>query len=381
MRGAQQIVLAVFLPFLSIPLSPCRLVAQEVIVGVNIVNPMRASVADQNALIAQLNAAGVHVVRAGITPDDKGIDLARRLNAAGIRIELNLSPQYAANAPSRPYQPDAFPQMWGGHPLSYADPELSRAYFQTLFDKLDADGIVLAGLELGNEINWTAFNAEFPLPGEGKILSLDDLYRDPEGMQIAKGYLQYVKILAVLKEVRDGSQLNRHAPIIAAGLVDAPDGEKLYNNKREDMVSLSATIAFLRANGLDALVDGYGVHSYPSSDQPGNPAAAAKRTARFESVDLSVCRAPGSSGGKPCWFTEWGFENNDFSCPANESARVQLVREMRANFQRAAAQHLLAGTIYFSWNSDPWAKQPNASSVYRCGNLTESGRLALSPLH
>jgi hypothetical protein len=31
-------------------------------------------------------------------------------------------------------------------------------------------------------------------------------------------------------------------------LVSAKDGEKLYNNKKEDMVSLSATIAFLRAS-------------------------------------------------------------------------------------------------------------------------------------
>jgi hypothetical protein len=35
-------------------------------------------------------------------------------------------------------------------------------------------------------------------------------------------------------------------------MVTAPDGGKLYNNKREDMVSLSATMTFLRANSLDA---------------------------------------------------------------------------------------------------------------------------------
>jgi hypothetical protein len=93
-------------------------------------------------------------------------------------------------------------------------------------------------MELGNEINWAAFNAEFPLPGEGKILSLADLSHDPEGRQIAKGFLQYLKILAVLKEVRDHSRLNRNTPIITAGMVDAKDGDKLYSNKKEDMVRL-----------------------------------------------------------------------------------------------------------------------------------------------
>ena len=157
---------------------------------------------------------------------------------------------------------------------------------------LDANGIALAGIELGNEINWAAFNAEFPLPGEGRILSLSDLSHHSEGKQIAKGFLQYGKIMAVLKEVRDHSRLNRSTPLISAAMVTAPDRGKLYNNKREDMVSLLATMTFLRANGLDALVDGYGIHTYPSSDHPGDPALAPRRTERFESVDLlRVARA------------------------------------------------------------------------------------------
>jgi hypothetical protein len=72
--------------------------------------------------------------------------------------------------------------------------------------------------------------------------------------------------LAALKEVRDHSRLNRTTPIISAGLVAAPDGGKLYNNKKEDMVSLPATLAFLRAGGLDALVDAYdSLRPYPKS--------------------------------------------------------------------------------------------------------------------
>ena len=214
----------------------------------------------------------------GVTANDKGMDYAKRAAALGISIQLIVSPQYPPGAPSRPYEPKVFPEMWGGHPLSYADPELSRIYFQSLFDQFDANGIVLTAVELGNEINWAAFNPEFPLPGEGRILSYDDLYHDPEGRQIAKGFLQYLKILALLKKARDHSRLNQKTPIISAGLVAAPDGrEKLYNKKREDVVSLSATIRFLRANGLDSLVDAYGIHSYPSSAQPGNPTAAAKR--------------------------------------------------------------------------------------------------------
>jgi microcystin degradation protein MlrC len=94
-------------------LAPARAPAQEVVVGVNVVNPMRASVADQNTLLSQLKAAQVRVIRCGISHDDKGIDFAKRAAAQGIRIQLIVGPQYTPNAPSRPYQPDVFPAMWG----------------------------------------------------------------------------------------------------------------------------------------------------------------------------------------------------------------------------------------------------------------------------
>jgi hypothetical protein len=167
-------------------------------------------------------------------------------------------------------------------------------------------------------------------------------------------------------------------PIISAGLVSAKDGEKLYNNKKEDMVSLAATIAFLRAHGLDSLIDAYGVHSYPSRTKPGDPTAAAQRASRLKSVDLAECRPAGSAGGKPCWITEWGFPNADLSCPAKEAGRMLLVEELRRDFADAAAEHRLAGIDYFSWNSDPWSKQTDPDSVYRCGGLTESGRQAIA---
>lgn len=379
MHGIKRRVSMAFFPLAVFFLFLAPLRAQDMVVGVNVVNPMRASVADQNTLLGQLKAAQVHVIRCGISHDEKGIDFAKRAAAQGIRIQLIVGPRYTSDAPTRPYQPDVFPAMWSGHPLSFADPALSKTDFQHLFDGLDANSIQLAGVELGNEINWAAFNPEFPLPGEGKILSLDDLTGDPEGKQIAKGLLQYVNILAVLKEVRDNSRLNRSTPIISAGLVSAEDGGKLYNNKKEDMVSLAATIAFLRAHGLDSLVDAYGVHSYPSPGKPGDPTAAAERAARLNRVDLAQCRANGSAQGKPCWITEWGFPNPEVSCPAKEAGRALLVEELRSDFAAAAAEHRLAGIDYFAWDSDPWSKKIDPDSVYRCGSLTESGRQAIAP--
>jgi hypothetical protein len=362
--------------FLAQPV-PAR--AAELVVGVNLDNPLRASTDEQNAIFAQLRAAGVQVIRNGIRGDlDKGLDFLRRAAAQDIRVQLIVTPAYPPDAPTRPYMPDRFPRMWGGHPLSSADPELSRAAYRKLFAALDAAGITLAGLELGNEINWAAFNPDFPLPGLGKILDREDLRSTPQGQQIARGYLQYLKVLAVLKEERDRSRLNRGAPIISAGLVAAPDGEKLYNNRKQDIVSLPATIGFLREHGLDALVDAYGIHSYPSSARPDDARERAKRSARLREVDLSQCGTAGSDR-KPCWITEWGFLNRDLTCPGNDAPRVRLVREARAEFARAAAEGRLVGITYFAWTAEPWAREPSPLSIYRCGGLTESGRLAIAP--
>src|SRR6202034_318429 len=95
--------------------APALAAAQDMVVGVNVVNPMRASVADQNALLGQLEAAQVRVIRCGISNDDKGIDFARRAAAQGIHIQLIVNAAYPPDAPTRPYQPDEFPAMWGGH--------------------------------------------------------------------------------------------------------------------------------------------------------------------------------------------------------------------------------------------------------------------------
>jgi hypothetical protein len=110
----------------------------------------------------------------------------------------------------------------------------------------------------------SALTRNFRSRGEGKVFSLAELSSDPEGRKIASGYLQYLEILAVLKQVRDASSLNRETPIISAGLspsgparTDPPDG------LREDAVTIDATLQFLRAHGLDNYADAYGIHIYP----------------------------------------------------------------------------------------------------------------------
>jgi len=180
--------------------------AQEAAIGVNVINPYVLGATEQDAMLDAIHASGVSVIRASITLDDKGVDYAERAWKHGVRIEWLI---YHFGG----YDP------FGKNPLSAADPDQFRATFQPVLDRLEAKGIVLAAFELGNEINLSGTNPEFAKPeGRARQLSLADLDSDPQGQRVAQGFRQYLKILAVLKDIRDRSKLNRQTSIMTAGL-------------------------------------------------------------------------------------------------------------------------------------------------------------------
>jgi hypothetical protein len=237
---------------------------------------------------------------------------------------------------------------------------------------------VLEAFEPGNEINWAGFNADFFLPGEGRVLGMNDLTNDHEGKRVAQGFLQYIKLLKVLKDIRDHSKLNQQTAVITAGLADSDEGG--WPKKRKtDVVSIPTTLGFLRANGLDKLVDGYGIHSYPPCGNPGTREGAAKRRVYLEH-NASECQPPQSASGKPCWFTEWGVGGANRTCPVDDKDKVKLVREVRDYYGHLARQERLNGLIFYVWHGDWHAGQENPASAFRCGALTQSGRLALAPM-
>src|SRR5580704_3433130 len=78
------------------------------------------------------------------------------------------------------------------------------------------------------------------------------------------------------------------------------------------------------------------------------------------------------------WLTEWAFNNRDQSCPLDEKTRVQLIATMRSALKRFAEEGRLAASFYYSWRGLPWEKE-NQGAIFRCGGLTDAGKLALSP--
>lgn len=339
------------------------------VIGVDLDNPQRLIAEQQDAVLDQLQRAQVDVVRAPLKPpwdgEDYGpaIDFIRKAYARGIKTELIVQLQYREDARKRPAikgQPD----LWPSYPLSSADPTRFRMHFEPLLNRLEDADIVLVALELGNEINSPAFNGDFSeVERQGRVFSADELRGDRDARKIAEGYRQYIQVLWVLKEIRDRSRLNRDTPILSAGLADpGPSGPR---RTKTDAAAIAGSLQYLRENGMDGLVDAYGVHAYPWAN------TAAKRLLQLEQDTLSECRA--RDRGKPCWLTEWGLPAESGACPLNDASRAATMRELIGDFSRFARQGRLEGLIYYAWTDDTYG-------IYRCAMLTESGRLALDPM-
>jgi hypothetical protein len=344
--------------------------AGTIIVGVHVNNIDSMTEQQQDALVSLLRQNGVKTVRTGIGGAfNHFIIVAHR---AGIGVLAAMAPTAASkahwhqvgNAPDR---------QWVGPSLTDADPEKFKAWFAAALAPLETAGVPLTAFELGNEINLPNENGDIPVPpaGQARELGLADLDNpnDPEGREVAASFRVYLRVMAALKDVRDHSAVNRRTPIITAGLSDTgPVGRQ--PSWKTDGVNIPATIEFMRQNGLDRLVDAYGVHFYPSNYDPNTPVR--ERIHGLEERALAPC-----TRAKPCWLTEWGFANPSLSCPIQDDVRLRLFRTEREAFKTFINQGRLVATILYNWQSKPGYEYP---SVFRCGALTEAGKLALSPL-
>jgi len=343
-----------------------------VIVGVNTVNPNQLNDQQQDQLIDELQAANVKTIRLPLA-NDQSVRFIVNAYQHGIGTILIIYPTAGStNVRMRPADPSVG-LGWRVAAFSDIDPSAFRGWVKAQLNAIEASGVRLTALEFGNEINSAGYDGDFTSSGYGRVFAIGDLSKvsDPQIAAITKGYLKYLKTLAVLKQVRDQSKLNRKTPILSAGLADPGLPGPPRSLDKQDWVSIAATLEFLRRHGMDKLVDGYAIHSYPNGD-PTTPVAA--RIDVLSHDAFSMC-----TSAKPCWLTEWAFNNTNQSCPINDETRLRLIQTERQAFKYFADQGRLAATIYFSWNGNPGDKE-NPGAIFSCGALTNAGQLALSPL-
>jgi hypothetical protein len=338
-------------------------------VGVNFANGDRLSQSAQLTVLSELQAAGAKVIRIPLEPRTWGppgvyddiIALINAAHARGISPIVIVPLQYPAAVKPRPYNP-AYPDIWAAYPLSQSDPALFTSWFTPILAQLEASGVVLAGLELGNEINWAPFNGDFPVPGEGNVFGDADLYSNSEAEVIAAGYRAYMLSLQALRQIRDASALNQATPVISAGLANpgAPrTGGVAADGVAIDAVSINATLNYLRAYGLDTTADSYGIHFYPNAN-----ATSAQKYNDLANNALTQCGKYGVS----CTVTEWGFRLPSFTCPLNDSSRRNLADEILTDVANWGPA--IRSIVWFDWLSTQYG-------LYQCASETATGHLVL----
>jgi hypothetical protein len=287
---------------------------------------------------------------------DDSIALIKAAALSGFRVVVIVPLQYPGTVQLRSYNPN-YPGIWASYPLSQSDPELFASWFTPILSNLEASGVVLGGLELWNEINWTAFNGDFPVPGKGRIFSYQDLRTDEEAKVVANGYRQYMLSLAALKQIRDNSTLNQVTPVISAGLSNP--GAAGRSSGQLDAVAINATLTYLRNYGLDSYADMYGIHFYPSAT-----ATPAHRQADLANNALTQC----GQFGVPCAVTEYGFKLASSTCPAPDAPRQALAQELLSAVSAYGTR--VQRMLWFDWLGPQYG-------LYRCGAETGTGVIVL----
>ncbi len=332
--------------------------------GINRVNLAWLPADARQRLLADMAANGVRLIRLSLTaPFPNSLDAVRVASGHGMRILLEIplgTPAfYRPEVTKRP----GHGRVWDMYRLSDIDLDAFRTAFAAALHDIDRQGIVLAAIQPGNELNWAGYNGDlhvYPDAHRRTARTVTEL-RNPSAF--AAGLDRYVEIVRVIREELSMTRANRGAQIITAGAADTPI--EVADARAMERVDAHAFIAMLRARGIDRHIDAYGIHVYP-----GTTVAPIVRRRHIDAM-LASCAAPGQ--GIPCWITEWGLANASPSCPLEDDERARTVREVRQGLEEEIASRRVGNAFYFDWDS----RTPY--SVWRCGELTPSGRAAIAP--
>jgi hypothetical protein len=363
MRSFRHIVVVVIaLLFLS-----SAAAADQPLQGMNIVNPQWRPVATWTKTIEQLKLHGVASIRVGlVAPYEKSKAFIVKAARAGLEvlviIQINDKRALRAGAKVRP----GHGRTWDLYPLSDVDIAQFETNLASDVKSLEAAGVRALGFEVGNEINWAPFNGDLSIDSEGIILGAGDLKSGPKAKYITASFDHYLRLVGAVKRVRDQSRLNKNTPIISAGLSDVRN-PKWLRRKKFDYISIEATLEYLRQQGIDDLIDAYGIHEYSNHRKTW-----AEQRAKWWDKSLAIC---GLAGGKPCWITEWGISNLSPGCDVDDSLRVRLIGYTKTYLRALADQEKIARAFYFNWamRPNPIGQSVFWQGIHRCGRLMPAG--------
>ncbi len=289
--------------------------------GVNYANGNRNTVATQNADLAAMQRAGVKLIRFPLETFAgsyaSSIALAKLAATYGIKTFFVISLQDDANL----YAGGTVKRTGGSgifdaYPFSSLSPTAAAAVLSSQL----AQAPVYAGVELGNELNNASFNGDFTTASGGVVINLNG--SDSETTNIKTGFNNYITLLGLLRQFIASDVVSGSVFVPAGNVVGASTGTTF------DMAELNATLSYLKAQGLDPLVNEYGVHLYPFG--------TATTIAMLEGIAFAQC-----GNVHPCYLTEWGILNS-----STAPAQIDRVNSFLAYLKGVS----MVGKIYFDWS-------------------------------
>ena len=303
---------------------------------------------------------GVGLVRLSLTPPvAASIDAVRIAHELGMAILLEIPLSYAHFYPAGVQKRLGHGRVWDIYPLSMIDPKRVRRVVRRSLIRLDSLGVSLAAVEPGNEINWAGYNGDLHV----RVTAGAPMSWVTGGLHsrtaFEAGLTNYVALVQMIKEELSAIRRFRRTKLVSAGLAHMP--MRFAARMGAEYVSPNETAALLRSRGIERFIDAYGTHFYASARTEG-------RLARINDA-LRLCLTP--ADGKPCWVTEWGIANPSKACPLDDRDRTQTMAEIRTLLERRMATRSISAAFYFDWDKS------ETYSVWRCGELSEAGKLAV----
>jgi hypothetical protein len=318
-------------------------------------------------ILRRMRASGIRNVRLTLDqPFDNSIRTVAVATRLGFRVLFNVglwwSDFVVPGAQKRLGNPER------DYYTIYRLSDLDVRRYETKFAKVvrgieDAGGRVQA-FQIGNEINWVAFNGDLPLRTPGLRYTESTFASAPEAPKIEEGFRKYGAALAATRRVLATSRLHRRAKIIGAGVTDG-GGAPLDGT----LMSLDLTVKLFRKYRVFDNIDAFAVHAYPF-------AAAEVPDLQFQQVFSSVERLTrycGGKGGKPCWISEWGFRVSGDGCTLDDRPRLARMQA----YERAIACLRRTRQIEASYLYD-WDRSRDYS-IWRCGRLLDAGTILRRP--
>ncbi|GEP07370.1 hypothetical protein MOX02_54080 [Methylobacterium oxalidis] len=317
----------------------------------------------RDAMFAEMIRSGVKAVRLNIQPplqDSKNSLVQAHKHGLSVLLVVTLSAKefYEPGTERRPGNA----MVKAAYPLSKLDVGKFEESFGAFWRDLDQSGVVLSGVEVGNEIDWAEFNGDLGVYSKehGRVGFRDLANYDA----IERGIEKYLGIVSAVRRLKESILSARNTVIVAAGMANIPSHWAAKSGA--DALEVEALQEKLFKRGLARSVDALAIHHYPNADSAPD--------LRKRALRATVAKCGAAKIGVGCWLTEWGVRNDERNCPVDDKQRAKIVREVREIVDPVARAGEIAALFYFEWSSN------SQTSIWRCGDLTEAGRIAIAPV-